>query len=164
MMGTRAGDVDPGLFTFVARELGLDAVAVERELNRAGGLVALAGTADMRAIERRAGSGDTDAQLALHAYAYRVRKYVGAYYAALGELHAVVLTGGVGQHAPGLRAAALGGLERLGIVLDAARNNATYQEARTVSADGSEVAVLVVPTDEEWEIARQALEVVRGAS
>jgi acetate kinase len=92
-----------------------------------------------------------------------VRKYVGAYYAALGELHAVVFTGGVGQHSAQLRAAALSGLSRLGIVLDAQRNEAPATDARAVSSDGSAVAVLVVPTDEEWEIARQALEVVRAS-
>ena len=81
----------------------------------------------------------------------------------LGELHAVVFTGGVGQHSAELRAAALGGLSRLGIELDAQRNEAAGKDARAVSADGSEVAVLVVPTDEEWEIARQALEVVRAS-
>ena len=110
---------------------------------------------------RNSADGDAAATLAFDVYAYRVRKYVGAYYAALGELHAVVLTGGVGQHSPELRSAALGGLDRLGIVIDPARNEASARDARVISLDGSDVAVLVVPTDEEWEIARQALALVR---
>ena len=163
VMGTRSGDLDPAIHGHLHRELGWSLDEIDRALYRESGLLGLSGVNDFRQLMQRMTSGDPAARLAFDVYAYRVRKYVGAYYAALGELHAVVLTGGVGQHAPGLRAAALGGLERLGIVLDAARNDATSQEARTVSADGSEVAVLVVPTDEEWEIARQALAVVRGA-
>ena len=130
-------------------------------LYRESGMLGLCGDNDFREVTQRRADGDAAATLAFDVYAYRVRKYVGAYYAALGELHAVVLTGGVGQYTPELRAAALGGLERLGIVLDPARNDAPSKEARAVSADWSDVAVLVVPTDEEWEIARQALAVVR---
>ena len=142
VMGTRSGDLDPAIHS---------------------GLRGLSGVNDFRELTRRKAAGDEAARLAFDVYAYRVRKYVGAYYAALGELHAVVFTGGVGQHSAELRAAALGGLSRLGIVLDAQRNEAAGKDARAVSADGSEVAVLVVPTDEEWEIARQALEVVRAS-
>ena len=163
VMGTRSGDLDPAIHGHLHRELGWSLDEIDRALYRESGLLGLSGVNDFRELMQRMTSGDAAARLAFDVYAYRVRKYVGAYYAALGELHAVVFTGGVGQHSPDLRAAALTGLDRLGIVLDAARNDATSQEARTVSADGSEVAVLVVPTDEEWEIARQALAVVRGA-
>ncbi|WP_306513993.1 acetate/propionate family kinase [Janibacter hoylei] len=164
VMGTRSGDLDPAIHGHLHRELGLSLEEVDRALYRESGLLGLSGVNDFRELEQRRAAEDADAELAFDVYAYRVRKYVGAYYAALGELHAVVLTGGVGQHSPQLRTAALSGLERLGIVLDPARNEAEARHARTVSADGSDVAVLVVPTDEEWEIARQALAVVRSAT
>ncbi len=163
VMGTRSGDLDPAIHGHLHRELGWSLEDIDRALYRESGLLGLAGANDFREVTRRRAAGDAAAALAFDVYAYRVRKYVGAYYAALGELHAVVLTGGVGQHSADLRAAALGGLDRLGIVIDPQRNDAPRTDARAVSADGSEVAVLVVPTDEEWEIARQALEVVRAA-
>jgi acetate kinase len=163
VMGTRSGDLDPAIHGHLHRALGWSLEEVDRALYRESGLLGLAGANDFREVTRRRAAGDAAATLAFDVYAYRVRKYVGAYYAALGELHAVVFTGGVGQHSAELRAAARGGLTRLGIELDPARNEAPSSDARAVSADGSEVAVLVVPTDEEWEIARQALEVVRGS-
>ena len=163
VMGTRSGDLDPAIHGHLHRDLGWSLEEIDRALYRDSGLLGLAGATDFREVTRRRAAGDAAATLAFDVYAYRVRKYVGAYYAALGELHAVVFTGGVGQHSADLRAAALGGLGRLGIELDPARNAAPSSDARVVSADDSEVAVLVVPTDEEWEIARQALEVVRGS-
>jgi acetate kinase len=162
VMGTRSGDLDPAIHGHLHREVGWSLDEIDRALYRDSGLRGLSGVNDFRELTRRMGAGDETARLAFDVYAYRVRKYVGAYYAALGELHAVVFTGGVGQHSPDLRAAALTGLDRLGIVLDPARNDARSNEARAVSAEASDVAVLVVPTDEEWEIARQALAVVNG--
>ena len=106
--------------------------------------------------------GDPQATLAFDVFCHRLRKYVGAYYAVLGTVHAVVYTAGVGENSPAARAATLTGLERLGISVDPARNEAPDREARFVSPDGSDVAVLVVPTNEEWEIAQQAMAVVRG--
>lgn len=162
VMGTRSGDLDPAVHGHLHRELGWSLDEIDRALTRESGLLGLSGANDFREVTRRRAAGDPAASLAFDVYAHRVRKYVGAYYATLGEVHAVVFTGGVGQHSPELRAAAVGGLERLGIVLDPARNDAQSSEARAVSSDGSDVAVLVVPTDEEWEIARQSLAVVRG--
>ncbi|RYC13862.1 acetate/propionate family kinase [Nocardioides zhouii] len=161
VMGTRSGDLDPAIHGHLHRELGSSVADIDRALYRESGLLGLAGVNDFREVTQRRAAGDAAAMLAFDVYAYRVRKYVGAYYAALGELHAVVFTGGVGQHSPELRAAALGGLERLGIVLDPGLNDAQAPHARVVSADGSDVSVLVVPTDEEGEIARQAIAVVR---
>lgn len=163
VMGTRSGDLDPAIHGHLHRDLGWSLEEIDRALYRESGLLGLAGANDFREVTRRRAAGDAAATLAFDVYAYRVRKYVGAYYAALGELHAVVFTGGVGQHSADLRAAALDGLSRLGIVIDPDRNEAPGKDARAVSSDDSEVAVLVVPTDEEWEIARQTLEVV-GAS
>ncbi|MER6950590.1 acetate kinase [Nonomuraea sp. NPDC000554] len=160
VMGTRSGDTDPALSGYLARVAGLDAEKSEDALDRHGGLLALAGSGDMRTVRRRASGGDADARLALDVYTRRIRKYVGAYYAVLGRVDAIVFTGGVGEHDAATRAEALSGLDRLGITIDPARNEASSTEERAVSAPGSDVAVLVVPTDEEWEIASQTLSLI----
>ncbi|MFG1705764.1 acetate/propionate family kinase [Nonomuraea sp. M3C6] len=157
VMGTRSGDVDPALGGYLARVDGLDAEQVEYALDRQGGLLALTGTGDMREVRAR---DDAEALLALDIYTRRIRKYVGAYYALLGRLDAVVFTGGVGEHDAATRAASLAGLDRLGITVDPALNTAVSADERAVSPPGCEVAVLVIPTDEEWEIARQALALI----
>jgi acetate kinase len=164
VMGTRSGDVDPALVAHLRRVAGLEADDIDHQLNRASGLTGLAGVNDMRQIHRRAEAGDSDAQLALDVYCYRIRKYVGAYYAALGRVDGIVFTAGVGENNPDVRTKSLHGLQRLGIQLDLVRNASTAHSARIVSADGADVAVLVVPTNEELEIARQALGVVSAAS
>ena len=111
-------------------------------------------------MTRLRAEGDPGATLAFDVFCHRLRNYVGAYYAVLGTVDAVVFTAGVGENSPAARAASLSGLERLGITVDAARNEAPGREPRFVSPDGSDVAVLVVPTNEEWEIAQQAMAVV----
>ncbi|MEU6723946.1 acetate kinase [Nonomuraea wenchangensis] len=156
VMGTRSGDVDPGLAGYLARTSGADPQQVEQDLSRRGGLLALTGTLDMREVRAR---DDDEARLALRIYTRRIRKYVGAYYALLGRVDAVVFTGGVGEHDAATRAEALAGLDRLGIAVDPALNAAGDGE-RAVSPTGAEVPVLVVPTDEEWEIASQALTLI----
>ncbi|MGN9841989.1 acetate/propionate family kinase [Nonomuraea sp. H19] len=161
VMGTRSGDVDPALAGYLARVDGLDAGQVESALSHHGGLLALAGTGDMREVR---GRDDDTARLALEIYTRRVRKYVGAYYALLGRVDAIVFTGGVGEHDAATRAASLAGLDRLGIAVDPARNEAGPAGERAVSPPGAEVSVLVIPTDEEWEIARQALALISGGS
>ncbi|MEV4174614.1 acetate kinase [Nonomuraea sp. NPDC049709] len=153
VMGTRSGDVDPAIGGYLARVEGLDAQRVEHLLSYQGGLLALTGTGDMREVRA---SGDAGARLALDVYTRRIRKYVGAYYALLGRVDAIVFTGGVGEHDAATRAESLAGLERLGIAVDPALNEAASSLERAVSPPGSEVAALVIPTDEEWEIARQA--------
>ncbi|MET7333100.1 acetate kinase [Nonomuraea sp. NPDC005650] len=157
VMGTRSGDVDPALAGYLARVAGMDARQVESGLDRHGGLLALAGTGDMREVRAR---DDPEARLALAVYTRRVRKYVGAYYALLGRVDAIVFTGGVGEHDAATRAESLAGLDRLGIAVDPALNLAESAAERAVSPPGAEVAVLVIPTDEEWEIARQALALI----
>ncbi|AQZ69517.1 acetate kinase [[Actinomadura] parvosata subsp. kistnae] len=155
VMGTRSGDVDPALAGYLARTAGLDAEQVEHALSHRGGLLALTGSNDMRQARAR---DDDEARLALAVYTRRIRKYVGAYYALLGRVDAIVFTGGVGEHDAATRAESLAGLERLGITVDAALNEADATGERAVSPPGAEVPVLVVPTDEEGEIARQTLE------
>jgi acetate kinase len=163
VMGTRSGDVDPAIFGHLRRTAGLDAEAVQDALQSASGMRALAGDGDLREVHRRAAAGDADAELALEVYCHRIRRYVGAFMAVLGRTDAVVFTAGVGEHDAEVRRRALTGLEPLGIRLDEARNGSAGDGARAISADGSPVAVLVVPTDEELEMARQAVELLEAA-
>ena len=162
VMGTRSGDVDPALHVHLHRQLGWSLDAVDEILNRSSGLKGLAGFNDFRELDRQRASGSTRAQLAFDVYCYRIRKYVGAYYAVLGTVDAIVFTAGVGQNASSVRSASLSGLQRLGIQVDPELNLQRSDTAFTISADGGDVTVLVVPTDEEWEIAREAMAVVRG--
>jgi acetate kinase len=158
VMGTRSGDVDPALFGHLQRTAGLSADEVQDALQSRSGMRALAGDSDLREVHRRADAGDPEAALALDVYCHRVRRYVGAFMAVLGRTDAIVFTAGVGEHDAEVRRRALTGLEPLGIHLDEARNG-----ARAISADGSPVAVLVVPTDEELEMARQTRELLAAA-
>ena len=160
VMGTRSGDVDPALLAHLHRHLGWEVDDINRMLNRDSGLKGLAGHNDFRELERLRSEGDEAAALAFEVYCHRLRKYVGAYYAVLGEVDALVFTGGVGQHSAAVRAESLSGLSRLGIEVDDSRNGDGDTVPRNVAADHAPVAVLVIPTDEEWEIARQSLEVV----
>jgi acetate kinase len=162
VMGTRSGDLDPAVHMHLHRSLGWSLDEIDRVLNRESGLKGMAGVNDFREVMRLRGAGDEAATQAFNVYCYRIRKYVGAYFAVLGSVDAVVFTAGVGEHNPELRSAALSGLSRLGIDVDADRNAGPINGPTVVSSDSSDVAVLVVPTDEEYEIARQALEVVRG--
>jgi acetate kinase len=130
---------------------------IDNALNTRSGLRALAGENDMREVHRRIAAGDEHAALALEVYCYRIRQYVGSYLAALGGADAIVFTAGVGQNDPVVRAKSLEGLQALGITLDPDRN-ATH--GPIISAPGSPVAVLVVATDEELEMATQAAALV----
>jgi acetate kinase len=162
VMGTRSGDLDPAAVFYLHREAGLSVDDVDDLLNKRSGMLALAGANDMREVERRAADGDQAAAEALEVYCYRIRKYVGAYAAALGRLDALVFTAGIGENSDGVRARVCAGLEGLGITLDPDRNRAHAGQARTISTDDAPVAVLVVPTNEELEIAEQTLAVVGG--
>jgi acetate kinase len=162
VMGTRSGDLDPAVPEYLQRVAGLDAAGVDDALNHASGLAGLAGTGDLREVTERAQAGDAQARLALDVYCYRIRGYVGAYVAALGRLDAIAFTAGVGENSALVRAGSLAGLDGLGVCVDEDRNRSGAHEARRISPDDAPVAVLVVPTDEEREIATQALAVVEG--
>jgi acetate kinase len=162
VMGTRSGDLDPAVVFYLHREAGLSVDDIDDLLNKRSGMLGLAGANDMREVERRAAAGDAAAAEALEVYCYRIRKYVGAYAAALGRLDALVFTAGIGEHSDGVRAGVCQGLEHLGVRLNPNRNRARSSRPRTVSADDSPVAVLVVPTNEELEIAQQTLAVIGG--
>ena len=161
VMGTRSGDLDPGVVAHLHREGGLDLDAIDTLLNTQSGMKGLAGSNDLREVHAKADSGDADAAEALEVFCYRIRCTVGAYTAALGGADAIVFTAGIGENDADVRARVCGGLP--GVELSDERNAGRSRDARTVSADGSAVAVLVVPTNEELEIAEQALAVVRGA-
>jgi acetate kinase len=160
VMGTRSGDLDPAIILALQRTGDFSVDDIDRLLNKRGGLLGLCGANDMREVLRRRAAGDPAATLAFDVYCRRVRSYVGAYYAILGRLDAITFTAGVGEHAAPVRAAALSGLARLGIVVDPGRNEAAGGD-RPISPPGSEVAVWVVGTDEESEIARQTRLLIR---
>lgn len=164
VMGTRSGDVDPAVFGHMDRAAGMSAPEVEAALNRDSGLLGLCGDADMRAVEHRADAGDRDAELALEVYTQRIRSTVGSYVATLGGLDALAFTAGIGENSVGIRRRVVEGLGVFGLTLDAARNGAAGGGIRPITTDASSVAALVIPTDEEGEIARQALAVVEATS
>jgi len=155
VMGTRSGDLDPAVVFQLARFGGLSLDELDELLNKKSGMLGLTGTADMRDVIAKAASGDEAAARAFEVYCYRVKHYVGAYLAVLGGADAIVFTAGVGENAAQVRAQALAGLAGLGIEIDPARNDARDRGERVISTAASNVAVLVIPTNEELEIARQ---------
>jgi len=160
VMGTRSGDLDPAVLLHLQRSAGMGPDEVDDLLNRRSGLLGLCGDNDMREIGRRIAEGDERARLAFDIYIHRLRKYVGAYTAVLGRVDAIAFTAGVGENSAAVREAALRGLDRIGIEVDAVRNAVRGSAARLISAESSRVAVAVVPTDEELEIAREAYSMV----
>ncbi|WP_025133163.1 acetate/propionate family kinase [Leucobacter sp. PH1c] len=166
VMGTRSGDLDPSILFHLHREAGLDVDALDRLLNSESGLRGLAGTGDFRDVRAAADAGDAQAQLAIDVTTHRIRHYLGAYLAALGGADVISFTAGVGENNAALRAGVCAGLEWFGIRLDAALNEAAsgVAEPRRISTPDSRVAVLVVPTDEEAEIARQTWGLVGAAA
>lgn len=157
VMGTRSGDLDPAILSYLHREAGLDFDDLDKLLNGQSGLLGLTGSGDMRDVQTKATAGDADAEAALAVYRHRLRHYIGAYLVELGRVDAIVFTAGVGENSVALREQALAGLEGLGISVDSARNSADSKSARYISPDGSPIAVLVIPTNEELEIAQQTL-------
>ncbi|MEU1100322.1 acetate kinase [Streptomyces tibetensis] len=163
VMGTRSGDIDPAVIFHLMRVGGMSADEIDTLLNKKSGLIGLCGDNDMREIRRRVDEGDEQAELAFDIYIHRLKKYIGAYYAVLGRVDAVAFTAGVGENAAPVRAAALAGLEELGLAVDGERNAVRGDEARLISPEGARVAVAVVPTDEELEIATQTYALVIGS-
>jgi acetate kinase len=156
VMGTRAGDLDPGVVLHLLRHGELDADGLEDLLHHRSGLQGLAGHHDFRDLLAALDAGDERARTAYDVYCHRIRKYVGAYLAVLDGADVITFTAGVGEHNPRLREDALSGLDRLGVEIDPARNRARATGARRISTDTSRVVVLVVPTNEELAIAREA--------
>jgi acetate kinase len=163
VMGTRSGDIDPSVLLVLARREDMSPAQLDSFLNKRSGLLGLAGVSDMRDILERRDAGDADAALAFDVYIHRLRAYLGAYIAQLGGVDVISFTAGVGENSAPVRAAALETLGFLGIRLDTARNEERRRGIRAISADDSAVTVLVVPTDEELEIARQTLDAAGNA-
>lgn len=160
VMGTRSGDVDPAVIFHLARVGDMSMDEIDTLLNKRSGLFGLCGDNDMREIRRRIDEGDEAAALAFDIYIHRIKKYIGAYYAVLGKVDAVAFTAGVGENAAPVREAAIAGLDGLGLSVDPELNAVRSGEARLISPDGARVAVAVVPTDEELEIATQTYALV----
>ncbi|WP_415951708.1 acetate kinase [Streptomyces sp. KLOTTS4A1] len=164
VMGTRSGDLDPAVIFHLARVGGKSVDEIDDLLNKRSGLIGLCGDNDMREIMRRANEGDEAARGAFEIYIHRLKKYIGAYTAVLGRVDAVAFTAGVGENAAPVREATVRGLEELGLALDAQSNSVRNDEPRLISANYARVAVAVVPTDEELEIATQAYALVNPAA
>lgn len=161
MMGTRSGDIDAGAVTFIQKKLGLDADGVSNLLNKQSGIAGLTGlSSDMRDIENAAKSGNERAIIAEDSYFYRVKKYIGAYAAAMGGIDVLVFTAGVGENQTSMREAACEGLEFMGVKLDKEVNARTRGEEAVISTPDSRVKVVVIPTDEELMIASDTMELV----
>ena len=156
VMGTRSGDLDAAALIHLHRQAGLDFDQLDALLNRKSGLLGLTGSGDMRDVQLRAAAGDAVAVAALAVYRHRIRRYLGAYLVHLGGLDAIAFTAGVGENVANLREEILAGLEFLGIAVDKTANRAASRSNRMISTAGSPVAVLVIATNEELEIARQA--------
>ena len=160
VMGTRSGDIDPAVLLHLQRVGGYDAAGLDDLLNRSSGLKGLAGHSDMRDLIAAGDRGDAAARLALEVYVHRLKHYIGAYAAELGGADALVFTAGVGENSAVVRAAAVDGLEFLGLELDPALNEERSSEPRVISQGA--VPVLVVPTNEELQIGRETVAVVTG--
>jgi acetate kinase len=155
VMGTRSGDIDPGIIFYLAREARLTNAEIDRMLNVESGLKGLTGISDMRDIGLRAAANEPEAIEALEIYVQRVKHYLGAYIAELGDLNAIVFTAGVGENSAEIRSLVCANLQSLGIEIDERLNQAKARNNRDISTSGSRVRVLVVPTNEELEIANQ---------
>jgi acetate kinase len=163
VMATRSGNVDAGLVLWLQRHAGLDQDALADGLEREAGLKGLAGTADMRAVLDQAAQGDAPSKLALDVYLHRLRASIAAMAAALGGMDALVFTGGVGEHAPAIRAGAVEALAFLGLAVDAARNTAGIDD-REIGRAGDAVRILVVTSREDLQIAREVRAVLGGSA
>jgi acetate kinase len=155
VMGTRSGDVDPGLHTFLHNELGMTIAGIDTLLNKQSGLKGMAGVNDFRELEQRRAADDEAAQLAFEVYVHRLKHYLGAYLALLGRLDVLSFTAGVGENNPALRAAVVEGLDALGFGVDPELNGVRSTDARVISPENSPITVAVVPTNEELAIARE---------
>ena len=162
-MGTRSGDLDAAVVQFIMNKYGMSADECLNMLNKKSGVLALSGvSSDFRDIEGEAEKGNADCQLALDKFAYEVRKYIGAYSAALGGLDCLVFTAGVGENSASMRARICEGLEYLGVKIDPEKNTVRGKEA-IISTDDSKVTVWVIPTNEELMIAQDTAELVKAA-
>jgi acetate kinase len=161
IMGTRCGDIDPAIHFYLMRQTGMSADAIEKLLHSQSGLKGICGMNDMRQIQQKAEAGDKQAMLALDMFCYRVRKYIGAYRAAINKTDAIVFTGGIGENSALVRERTCSGLDSLGVTLDSQKNNTVAGRISEIQKDGAAIKVMVIATDEELEIARQTIETIK---
>ncbi|MCT7658658.1 acetate kinase [Mycobacterium deserti] len=162
VMGTRSGDIDPGVLTYLVRTAGMSVEDVEEMLNRRSGVRGLGGEIDFRVLHQRIDAGDEAARLAYDVYIHRLRKYIGAYLALLGSVDVITFTAGVGENDSAVRRDAVSGMTTLGIELDEHLNASPGRAARRISAQDSPTTVLVIPTNEELAIARACVQFVEN--
>jgi acetate kinase len=160
VMGTRSGDVDPGVIMYLNRTAGMSMAEIETMLNRRSGVLGLGGEIDFRLLHRRIEAGDAEAQFAYDVYIHRLRKYIGSYLALLGNTDVITFTAGIGENDAAVRRDALSGLAPLGIELDEHLNDSPARSPRRISFETSPTTVLVIPTDEELAIARACVGVI----
>ncbi len=157
IMGTRSGDIDPAIIFHMAKKLNYSLEDINTILQKKSGMLGLTGYSDLREIEERAHRGDKNAKLALFMNAYRIKKYIGSYTAILNGLDAIVFTAGIGENSSPMRARICSDLEYLGIAIDLQKNEIRPNALSDISAENSKVKVLVIPTNEELEIAKQSV-------
>lgn len=162
IMGTRSGDIDPAIIQFMMNKLGETSEQILNRLNKMSGMLGISGlSSDQRDIEAAAEKGDERSKLALQMQAYSMKKYIGAYMAVLGGLDALVFTAGIGENSSIFRSDVCTGLEGLGLELDQEKNKARSNQPRIISKDSAKIKIMVIPTNEEYIIARDVIEIVR---
>lgn len=162
VMGTRSGDLDPAIPIFLADQLGMSLNEIDDLLNKGSGLKGICETNDMRSVIENRDAGDVKAKIAFEIYVYRIRKYIGAYYAALEHVDALVFTAGIGENSPEVRALSCKGLHNLGIKIHKSKNNQKTDGVREIHTSSAKVKVLVIPTNEELKIAEETRRIVTG--
>jgi acetate kinase len=162
VMGTRSGDIDPGVISYLWRTAKMSVEEIESMLNHRSGVWGLAGERDFRRLQLMIDSGDQAAQLAYDVFIHRLRKYIGGYLAVLRHTDVITFTAGIGENAPGVRRDAVAGMGELGVLLDEEHNLSPDAAARRISQDDSPITVLVVPTNEELAIARDCASALSG--
>lgn len=162
IMGTRCGQLDPTVIFYLAENLHYDLTEINHLLNKQSGMKGLCGHSDMRDVNRLAAAGDDDASLASDMFAYRIKKFIGAYLAVMNGLDALVFTAGIGENDVTMREAVCRDLQALGIEIDAEKNPHAGKGVKEIQADASRVKILVIPTNEELEIAREAYTLIQS--
>ena len=161
-MGTRSGDLDPAIIFHLGEATGKSVAEINQLLNQQSGLKGICGVNDMREVLEMADAGDERARLAVEMFTYRIKKYVGAYYAVMGHLDAIAFTGGIGENSAEIRRRSCDGLDALGITVDGERNEKKQSGSFEIHSSDARVKILVVQTNEELEIAEQTVDCIKG--
>jgi len=162
IMGTRSGDIDPSVIFYLVEQKGYSIAEVSKVLNKESGMKGLTGDTDMRDVEVRYLKGEKEAVLAYEMYAYRIQQYIGKYAATLNGLDALVFTAGIGENDAIVRSLVCRNMEYFGLEIDEDRNSKRSKETREINIEGGSTKILVVPTNEELEIARQSFQLVQN--